>query len=51
VVCVLINVELIVFGLITFFVLLGLVTYGARLEEKYKNLQNDYEELKNKKEK
>lgn len=50
-VCVLINVELIVFGFITFFVILGMVAYGARLEQRYKNLQEDYDELKKKKEK
>lgn len=48
---VLIHVELLVFGSIAFFVMLGLVSYGARLEQKYKNLQDDYEDLKKKKEK
>jgi high-affinity Fe2+/Pb2+ permease len=51
VVCVLMNIELIVISTTAFFILLGLVAYGAQLEQKYKNLQNDYDDLKKKKEK
>lgn len=49
--CVLINIELIVLGFIVFFGGIGMVSYGAKLEQRYKNLQEDYDELKKKKEK
>ena len=48
---VLINIELIVISFTAFFILLGLVAYGAKLEQQYKNLQNDYDDLKKEKEK
>ena len=47
----LINVELIIIGFVVFFVILGMVSYGARLEQKYNNLKKDYDELTKYKEK
>lgn len=45
------QIELLFLGFFIFFSFLGLVAYGARLEQKYKNLEIQYKELKKNKEK
>jgi hypothetical protein len=50
VVNVLINIELIIFSVIGFFIFLVLVSYGASLEHKYRDLDKKYEALKKEKE-
>ena len=45
------QIELVVIGFVMFFAFLGLVTYGARLEQRYKNLEIQYRELEKDKEK
>lgn len=47
---VLINIELIIFSVIGFFIFLVLVSYGASLEHKYRDLDKKYEALKKEKE-
>lgn len=43
--CVLINVGLIVVGSVIFFMCLGMISYGARLEQKYQQLLQEYKQL------
>jgi hypothetical protein len=50
VVNVLINIELIFFSIVGFFVFLGLVSYGASLEEKNRQLQQRCRDLEKEKE-
>ena len=50
-VCVLIDVGLVVTFALIFFMFLGMITYGAKLEQKYQQLLDGYKQLLEEKEK
>jgi hypothetical protein len=39
------NIEIVIFSVIVFIVFLGLISYGAALEEKYRKLKQTYDDL------